>query len=141
VKLVDANVLLYAVNRADAHHDTARSWLDTALGAAETLLFADVVLLAFLRLSTNPAIFTSPLTIDEAFDVVDEWLSHPAVGLASGADYLPHMRRLLSGVGSGGNLVNDAYLAAVALAFGAEIVSFDSDFGRFPGVRWRPPAA
>lgn len=79
MQLVDANVLLYAVNEAAEHHAKARTWLDGALAAREPVGFAWSVLLAFLRLSTHPAVFPRPLTASEATGVVRAWLAQPPV--------------------------------------------------------------
>jgi toxin-antitoxin system PIN domain toxin len=141
VKLVDANVLLYAINEDAPQHEVARGWLDGALGGREAVAFAWVVLLAFLRLSTRPGLFSRPLTVDEASAVAEGWLDRPAaLTVSPTARHLGLLHGLLAGVGSAGNLVNDAHLAALAVEHGGEIVSFDGDFARFPGVRWRSPS-
>ncbi|MCZ7628911.1 MAG: hypothetical protein M5U19_07515 [Microthrixaceae bacterium] len=75
MKLVDANVLLYAVNRDAVHHETARRWLDGSLSGDATVAFAWVALLAFVRLSTKVELFPAPLRIDGALDRVDAWIS------------------------------------------------------------------
>lgn len=140
MKLVDANVLLYAVNTDAPHHQRSVRWLDTALSGAETVGFAWVVLLAFVRLVTRVDLFPSPLSVNAAFDRVDAWLgAGPAVVVGPGPQHARILRRLLDQVGAGGNLVNDAHLAALALEHGCTIVSFDHDFGRFEGVRWVTP--
>ncbi len=140
MKLVDANVLLYAVNTDAPHHERSVRWLDDALSGADTVGFAWVVLLAFVRLVTKPELFPSPLRVAEAFDRVDAWLgAGPAVLVEPGRQHARICRRLLEQVGAGGNLVNDAHLAALAIEHGATIVSFDHDFGRFDGVRWTTP--
>jgi uncharacterized protein len=140
VKLVDANVLLYAVNVDAAHHDRSRRWLDGALSGADTVAFAWVALLAFVRLSTKVGLFPHPLTVDEAMDRVDAWLgAGPAVVLEPTVDHPRIVRRLLAELGSGGNLVNDAHLAALAVEHRCGIVSFDNAFGRFAGVDWQAP--
>jgi toxin-antitoxin system PIN domain toxin len=142
VKLVDANLLLYAINEDAPHHEVARGWLDGALGGREAVGFAWIVLLAFLRLSTRPGLFSRPLGAEEATAVVEGWLDRPpALTVAPTARHLGLLHGLLTSVGSAGNLVNDAHLAALAVEHGGEIVSFDGDFARFPGVRWHSPAA
>jgi predicted nucleic acid-binding protein len=70
VKLVDANLLLYATDEQSPRYPAARSWLDSLLSGDEPIGFALAVLLAFLRLSTNPRIFEQPLSMNRAFDVV-----------------------------------------------------------------------
>ncbi|HET7571969.1 MAG TPA: type II toxin-antitoxin system VapC family toxin [Gaiellaceae bacterium] len=142
MKLVDANVLVYAVDADAANHCTARDWLDAALGGLEPVGFAWIVLLAFLRLTTSAAIFPRPLDVDEATGVVERWLSQPpAVVVSPTPRHLPLLHGLLASTGAAVNLVNDAHLAALALEYGAEIVSFDRDFGRFEGMRWRQPGS
>ncbi|MGI8459450.1 MAG: TA system VapC family ribonuclease toxin [Propionibacteriaceae bacterium] len=140
MKLVDANVLLYAVDQNATHHGAAKAALDTTISGPETTLLPWVSLLAFLRLATHPAVYERPLTPDQALDVVDGWLGHPAVITPQpDARHLGRMRALLAVTGRGGNLVNDAHLAALALQHDALVLSFDNDFARFPGVRWERP--
>jgi uncharacterized protein len=135
VLLLDANVLLYAVNRGSQQHDAARRWLDEALGGGEAVAFAWTVVLAFLRLTTHRAVFPRPLTTSQASEVIERWLqSGPAVTVEPTSRHLPLLRGLLEGAGTGGNLVADAHLAALALEHGATVVSFDRDFARFAGV-------
>lgn len=138
--IVDANVLIYAVNE-DAHsHEEARAWLDGALAGGEAVGLAWNVLLAFLRLVTARAVFEKPLDLATATGVVEAWLFQPAsVIVAPTPRHLAVLRGLLHDLGPGGNLVNDAHLAALALEHGADVVSYDSDFARFSGVRWRRP--
>lgn len=140
MRLVDANVLLYAVNVDAERHEPSRRWLDGALTGQDTVAFAWVALLAFVRLCTKEGLFPSPLTMDEAMDRVDAWLAAgPAVVVEPTADHSRVVRGLLRGVGVGGNLVNDAHLAALALEHRCTIVSFDHDFDRFTGVRREAP--
>ncbi len=142
MKLVDANVLLYAVNRDARHHDESRAWLDGALSGSDTVAFAWIALLAFVRLSTRVDLFPMPLNVDGAMDRVDAWLgAAPAVVVQPTVDHPRIMRSLLGPIGAGGNLVNDAHLASLAIQHRCEIVSYDRDFGRFEGVKVAPPAA
>lgn len=97
-------------------------------------------MLAFLRLSTNPRIFEHPLSMDRASDVVQGWLTHPsAVVVHLGDRHLTLVRQLLRPLGTAGNLVADAHLAALAIEYGAELNSCDADFSRFSGLRWVNP--
>ncbi|MGH9093002.1 MAG: TA system VapC family ribonuclease toxin, partial [Acidimicrobiales bacterium] len=115
MQVVDANVLLYAVNEDAAQHHRARGWLDGALNGSETVGFAWIVLLAFLRLATRPGLFPRPLSVEAATDTLDLWLAQPpAVLLEPTRRHPTVLRDLLTRVGTGGNLVNDAHLAALA---------------------------
>jgi hypothetical protein len=140
VKVVDANVLLYAVNESAEHHDDAVGWLDAALGGRCTIGFSWISLLAFLRLSTKIGLFPAPLAVDQAVDRVRAWLAQPtSVLLEPTAQHLEVLSSLLVSLGTGGNLVNDAHLAALAIEHRGEVITYDSDFGRFPGVTWSMP--
>jgi toxin-antitoxin system PIN domain toxin len=140
VLIVDANVLLYAVNEDAPHHEAAHAWLDTALAGHEAVAFAWTVILAFLRLSTHRAVFAQPLALEQAARVVELWLGRPpAVTVHPTRRHLSLLQGLLERSGTAANLVNDAHLAALALEHGAELVSFDRDYQRFDGIRWRTP--
>ncbi len=135
MKLVDTNVLLYAVNVDADRHEASRRWLDTALSGGDTVGFAWVALLAFLRIATKRGLFPTPLTSDAAVEIVESWLAAaPAVVLEPGRRHPQLLRTLLDDTGGGGNLVSDAHLAALAIEHRCTIVSFDQDFDRFPGV-------
>ncbi|WP_154759656.1 type II toxin-antitoxin system VapC family toxin [Amycolatopsis pithecellobii] len=139
--LVDANVLLYAVNKDAPNHEAARSWLDRALSVGGSVGFTWVVLLAFLRISTHPNIFRNPLPSNLAFETVEQWLDQPgAVVLQPTPRHLGVLRGLLRSIGTAGNLVNDAHLAAIAVEHGADVMSFDADFTRFDGLRVHRPS-
>ncbi len=141
MKLVDANVLLYAVNEDAPRHRESRRWLDGALSGDATVAFAWVALLAFLRLSTKRTLFADPLSPKEAIGMVEEWLAQPSAALVEPtARHLGIVQELLEPLGTGGNLLNDAHLAALALEHRCQIVSFDRDFSRFVGVKLETPA-
>jgi uncharacterized protein len=140
VLVVDANVLLHAVNERAREHAVARDWLNVALDGAEPVAFPWTVTLAFLRLSTHPAVFPRPLSPEQATDVVEHWMDSPAaLPLEPTRRHLPLLRGLLLRAGTAANLVSDAHLAALALEHGATVVSFDRDFARFEGVALRRP--
>ncbi len=140
--ITDANVLLYAVDTASDHHEESLAWLERSLSGAEAVGLSWIVLLAFVRVGTNPAILPHALTADEATGQVQAWLGAPAaVVLEPTARHADLLRGLLLESGTAGNLTTDAHLAALAIEHGAELVSYDRDFARFRGVRHRLPAA
>jgi toxin-antitoxin system PIN domain toxin len=142
VKLTDVNLLLYALDATAPRHRAAKRWLEEQLSGTETFAFTWVVLLAFLRLSTNPRVFQDPLELAEAFDVIDGWLAQPCATIVHPTDrHAAVLRELLEALGSAGNLTTDAHLAALAIEHGAELCSSDADFSRFAGLRWSDPLA
>ena len=133
--LVDANVLVYAIDADSPHHRAARRWLEEALSGTTPIGLAWIVILAFLRLTTRSGILRKPLEPERAVAFVDEWLAQPYVTAVSpGQGHWPILRKLLRDSGTAGNLTSDAHLAAVALELGASVCSTDADFGRFAGV-------
>lgn len=141
MKLPDANVLIYAIDRQARHHDSARAWLEAALSDTETVAFCWVVLLAFVRVTTRSAVVATPLSATQALDLVDGWLAQPcATIVAPTARHAGILRSLLDEVGTAGNLTTDAHVAALAIEHGSELCSYDADFGRFAGLRWTNPA-
>ena len=142
MKLPDVNLLLYAFDAAAPRHDEARRWLEERLSGVETFALAWVVVLAFVRLITSGRVFRKPLEAREAFDIVDGWLAQPCTTIVDPTDrHLARLRDLLQPLGTAGNLTTDAHLAALAIEHGAELCSSDSDFSRFPGLRWTNPLA
>jgi uncharacterized protein len=140
VKLPDVNLFLYAVDDCSPRHRAARSWVEATLSGSETVALAWTTMLAFVRLSTNPSLFDSPLNADEALDIVDGWLSQPCVTVIHPTErHLAVLRELLTPVGTAGNLTTDAHLAALAIEHGALLCSCDTDFARFSGLRWVDP--
>ncbi len=141
MRVVDANVLLYAVNADTPHHEASRRWLDGALAGADSVGFTWLALTAFIRIATKVGLFPHPLSAAEAMAQVRAWLDAPGAAVVEPtAQHAAVLERLLLDVGTGGNLVSDAHLAAVAIEHRAEVVSYDVDFGRFPGLRWRRPS-
>jgi hypothetical protein len=145
VKLLDANLLIYGVNRDAPLHRKAKTWLEGAIEGPETVAFSWNVLLAFLRLAflritTRAGLFQKPLTVPGAFALIDSWLEQPAVTVIHpGPRHQRILRDLLTAAGTGGKLVSDAHLAALAIEHGAELCSTDRDFARLAGLHWRNP--
>jgi toxin-antitoxin system PIN domain toxin len=142
VILVDANLLIYAIDSDSAHHKKARRWLEDVLSGTTPVGLAWVVILAFLRVTTRPGILRRPLDPERAVEFVDSWLAQPYVqALGPGEGHWAVLRQLIAVVGTAGNLTSDAHLAAMALERGCDVYSTDADFGRFPGVRHLNPLA
>lgn len=140
MKVIDLNVLLYAINRDSAQHAPAKAWLERALASAEPVALPWVVVLGFLRLATSARVFPNPLSPAAAVEVVDGWLAAPAVvALSPGDEHWRMLRGLLHESGTAGNLTTDAHLAALAIEHGAELCSTDADFARFRALRWVNP--
>ena len=140
--VVDLNLLLYAVNVDADRHEAARRWWEEALAGEVPLGLPWVVILGFLRISTNRRIFPRPLSVEDAVGVVEGWLDRPGVRCLEPTErHWPILRRLLGTLGAAGNLTTDAHLAALALENGATLCSTDNDFARFPELRWRDPLA
>lgn len=140
--LVDANLLLYAVNRAAPEHDAARHWLEAQLGGSGRVGLPWESLIAFHRLVTSPRILRRPMPAREAWRVVTDWLSAPVAWIPQPTErHADIMTALLDRYRITGNLVPDAHLAAIAIQHGLEICSADTDFARFAEVTWRNPLA
>lgn len=140
MKIVDLNVLLYAVNVNAPHHSRVCHWWEQAVNGDESVGLPWVVLLGFLRLATNPSVFPRPLDPDAAIGKVDDWLAQANIQMVrEKEEHWGILRLLLAESGAAGNLTTDAHLAALAMSHGAALVSCDSDFARFKGLRWENP--
>lgn len=133
--LVDANILIYAIDEDSPHHAAARPWLEGALSGTTRVGLAWVVVLAFLRITTRPGILRRPLTLNQAIDYLTEWFAQPNVEpVGPGEKHWQVLRNLLKTTGTAGNLVSDSHLAALAIEHGYTVYSTDHDFQRFSGV-------
>ena len=138
--LVDANVLLYAEDELNPHHGTARDWWDTQLSGASPVCLCWTVLGAFIRISTNPRVFEYPLSLDQSLFRVQSWLNQPCTRVVHPTDrHWSVFRKMLVEGQAVANLVTDAHLAALAIEHDCELISTDTDFSRFPGIKWRNP--
>jgi toxin-antitoxin system PIN domain toxin len=142
VILVDANLLLYAANRAAPEHERAREWLDGRLNGSAPVGLPWPSLLAFVRLATNPLVVRTPATLPQAWRQVQDWLEcRPAWTPAPGDAHRAILRELLAAPWMTSRLVPDAHLAALAVEHGLTLHSTDGDFSRFPRLRWENPLA
>lgn len=134
--LVDANILIYAVNQNAPLHKQAKLWWEGVLSGSQVVGIPWVVALAFLRITTNPRIFPQPLSTTQAIAYLDEWLEQPVTQLVTPGDqHWNILRNLLNQTGTAGNLTTDAHIAALALEQGYSVYSSDNDFKRYPGIR------
>lgn len=133
--LVDANLLIYAIDRDSPHQRRARKWLEQILSGTTPVGLAWIVTLAFLRVTTRAGIMHNPLSPEQAIAYVDSWLGQSHVTLVRpGNQHWPILRNLLQVSGTSGNLTSDAHLAALAIEHGYSIYSTDNDFRRFAGL-------
>jgi toxin-antitoxin system PIN domain toxin len=140
VRLVDANLLLYAYFPGAEHHERARAWLEAAFSGPEPVGLSWSTILAFLRIGTNPRVFERPFSGAEVEAIVSSWLAEPAVALLGpGERYWEILRGLIIDAQVTGPLVSDAALAALAIEYGATLVTTDRDFARFRGLRVENP--
>lgn len=138
--IVDANLLLYAVDESAAQHDRARSWLEDALNGTEQVGLPWPSLLAFLRIATHPRASARPLSATHAWEIVDEWLQAPMVWVPTPTvRHAQVLGALVEKYRITGNLVPDAHLAALAVEHGVVLCSTDTDFARFDEIRWLDP--
>ena len=136
----DINLLVYAYREEAPEHGVARDWWERVLNGSERIGLGWVVISGFVRVITHRSVSHRPLPPSLAIDVVNDWFELPHVVVVQpGTNHLSLFRANLEAAGVGGNLVTDAHIAALAMEYQAEVHSNDSDFSRFPGLRWRNP--
>jgi toxin-antitoxin system PIN domain toxin len=140
VILPDVNVLLYAFRDAAPDHAAYRDWLERTVASDEAFALSEFVLSAVVRIATHPRVFSPPSTVTNALAFCDALRGQPnAVLVSPGPRHWDIFARLCVSAKATGNLVPDAYLAALAIEHGCEFVSTDRDCARFAGLRWRHP--
>jgi len=138
--LPDVNILVYAYRDDSPDHDRHRSWLNDLINGREAYGVADLVLGGFLRIVTNPKIFALPTPLIDALTFAEQLRSQPhCVVVVPGPRHWELFASLCQSAGARGNLIPDAYLAALAIESGSEWITTDGDYARFPGLRWRRP--
>lgn len=138
--LPDVNVLVYAHRRDSKDHAAMRKWLESVLNADASFGLSRQVLSGFIRVVTHPKVFTTPSTLNDAFKFCHQLLDHPnAVLIEPGERIWEIFHRLCRDHEARGNLVPDAWFAALAIESGCEWITTDHDFSRFKGLRWRHP--
>jgi hypothetical protein len=140
--LIDANLLLYAVDRLSPFHRRAAEWLEAAVNGTTRVGIAWTSLLAFLRIVTHPRALDRPLAPAAAWEFVADWLAAPRVWVPQPTDRTAEiLGHLVTTYQLRANLVPDAWLAALAIENGLAVCSADTDFARFREVRWINPLA
>ena len=138
--LVDVNVLVYAHRQDAPEHEAYRRWLEDLVNGRAPFGLSELVLSSFLRIVTHPAIFKTPSTLQAALAFAEALRAAPqAVRVVPGERHWEIFTGLCTAAGAKGNLIADAYLAALAVESGSEWVTTDRDFSRFPGLSWRHP--
>jgi len=138
--LPDVNLLVCAHDELAPLHVPARGWWEGLLGGRQTVFLPWAVVFGFVRLVTHPSVLREPLSPAAALQRVRSWLEQPRAELLEpGPKHLEIVARLFEATGVGGNLTTDTHLAALAIEHRCELHSNDTDFARFPGLRWRNP--
>lgn len=140
--LPDVNVLVYAYREDAPQHPVFREWLEEAINGNEAFGLSDLVLSGFLRVVTHPKVFSPPSPVEHALQFAETLREQPnCVHVGPGSRHWEIFARLCRDAGARGNLIADAYLAALAIESGSEWITTDRDYSRFPGLRWRHPLA
>jgi uncharacterized protein len=140
--LLDANLLLYAVDEESRFHQRAKAWLEETLGGPGRVGLPWTTLIAFLRIVSHPQALRSPLDPQTAWGLVGDWLDCESAFIPSPTPrHQAILERLITSHDLRGNLIPDAHLAALAIEYGLAVASCDSDFARFGEVRWIDPLA
>jgi len=140
--LVDANLLIYAVDKTSRDHERAAAWLQATVTGRRRVGVPWSSLSALLRVTTSPRIYPSPSSPEVAWAVVDALLAHEMVWTpAPTPRHAEVYRDLMIRHGATANLLPDVELAALALQHGLTVCSTDTDFARFTEIRWENPLA
>jgi toxin-antitoxin system PIN domain toxin len=140
--LCDVNVLVYAYRTEAPEHERYAAWLRETIASEQACGVSELVLSRFLRIVTHPRGMQTPAPLERALAFTTRLREQPnAFPVSPGARHWPIFERLCRHAGAVGNLVPNAYLAALAIEHGAELITADGDFARFPGLRWRHPLA
>ena len=137
---MDANILVYAFRRDADRHLEFSEWLETCFSRETNVGYSEFVLSAFVGIVTHPKIFAKPSTGKEAFAFTETFKSQPnAIRISPQENHWDIFQRLCFDAGAKGNLIPDAYLAALAIESGSTWLTCDRDFARFKGLKWRHP--
>jgi toxin-antitoxin system PIN domain toxin len=140
VILPDVNILLYAFRKDSVRHEEARRWLEETLNGAEPFGISPQTLASLIRISTNRRIYPNPSSLAEGLEFSATLLkAEHCVPIHTGRRHWAIFDDLCRTLKATGNLVQDAWFAALAIEAGCEWITTDRDYARFPGLRWREP--
>lgn len=136
----DLNLLIYAYDSKSNFHKLAKQWWETALSGSDQVALCWVVILGFIRITTNARVFKNPLSVEQSTSIVASWLECPNVTIINPSDqHFEILSEYLATLGVGANLVTDIHLATLAREFGGVLHSNDLEFGRFEKISWVNP--
>lgn len=138
--LCDVNILVYAHREDSPNHAAYLEWMENLINSDETFAVSELVLSGFLRIVTHPKIFNSPSTLDDALAFTKAIRQQPnCIVVSAGERHWDIFQELCKSANAKGNLIPDAYHAALAIESGCEWITTDRGFSRYPNLRWRPP--
>jgi len=140
VIVVDANLLIYSYDTDSPHHKKSRAWVEKIFSDVEPVGLPWQTVSAFLRVVTNRRLPGSRLIVEQAVQIVEEWLAQPNVRIiVAGEEHWSLLKRMMVDGQASGPLVSDAELVALTIGYGGVLYTADRDFARFPGLRWKNP--
>ncbi len=138
--LADVNALIYAHRKDSPHHKICYDWLERLINSDGAFALSELVLSGFLRIVTHPKIFNPPSSLQDALAFVEQIRGQPNCVIVSPQQrHWEIFRKLCEQANAKGNLIPDAYHAALAIETGSEWITTDRDFSRFAGLRWSVP--
>jgi toxin-antitoxin system PIN domain toxin len=138
--LTDVNVLIYAFRSDSRNHSQYREWLESIVNGPEAYAISPQILCSFIRIVTHPRVFCHPSNLEDAVALARVLRDQPhAVQVAPHDRHWMIFETLCRDSAASGNLVQDAWFAALAIESGCEWITVDRDYARFKGLRWRPP--
>lgn len=138
--VVDANLLIYAYDTDSPQHKNSRAWMEKIFSDVEPVGLPSQTISAFLRVVTNRRLPGSRLIVEQALQIVEEWLAQPNVRIiVAGDEHWSLLKRMMVDGQASGPLVSDAELVALTIGYGGVLYTADRDFARFPGLRWKNP--
>lgn len=138
--VVDASLLIYSYDTDSVYHEKSRAWVEHVFSDVEPVGLPWQTVSAFLRIITNRRLPGSRLTVEQAVQIVEEWLEQPNVRIiVAGDEHWSLLKRMIVEGRASGPLVSDAELVALTIEYGGVLYTADRDFARFPGLRWKNP--